>query len=100
MSEELSELGYEEFVRARKSYWQQEAKNAGNDAALPDKVRASDGEDTGNFMLYSPGPEGTFAVFEDTDQAGALPVFTFFYGVKQRQILKHAHIYSRGECGC
>ena len=91
MSEELSELGYEEFVRARKSYWQQEPKNAGNDAVLPDKARVSDGEDTGNFMLYSPGPEGTFAVFEDTDQAG----WFYLYGVKQRQILKHAHIYSR-----
>jgi hypothetical protein len=91
MSEELSELSFEEFVRARKLFWQQEAKNAGNEVALPEKARALDGEDTGNFMLYAPGMEGIFAVFEDSDQAG----WFYLYGAKQRQILRCAHIYNR-----
>jgi hypothetical protein len=91
MSEELCELSFEEFVRARKLYWQQEAKNAGNEVALPEKVRALNGEDTGNFMLYAPGTEGIFAVFEDSDQAG----WFYLYGAKQRQILRSAHIYNR-----
>jgi hypothetical protein len=91
MSEELSELSFEEFVRARKLYWQQEAKNPGDDAALAENARASDEEDTGNFMLYSPGPEGIFAVFEDTDQAG----WFYLYGARQRRILRCAHIYNR-----
>ena len=91
MNEELSELSFEEFVRARKLYWQQEAKNPGNDVALPENARASDEADTGNFMLYSPGPEGIFAVFEDTDQAG----WFYLYGAKQRQILRCAHVYNR-----
>jgi hypothetical protein len=91
MSEELCELSFEEFVRARKLYWQQEAKNAGNEVAVPEKVRALDGEDTGNFMLYAPGTEGIFAVFEDSDQAG----WFYLYGAKQREIFKCAHIYNR-----
>jgi hypothetical protein len=91
MSEELSELSFKEFVRARKLYWQQEAKNPGDDVALAENARASDEEDTGNFMLYSPGPEGIFAVFEDTDQAG----WFYLYGARQRRILRCAHIYNR-----
>jgi hypothetical protein len=42
-------------------------------------------------MLYAPGPEGIFAIFEDADQAG----WFYLYGAKQREIFKCAHIYSR-----
>jgi hypothetical protein len=84
MNEELSELSYEEFVRARSLYWQKEAKSAA-------KEMVPAGEDSGSFMLYSPGPEGIFAIFEDSDQAG----WFYLYGAKQREILKCAHIYNR-----
>jgi hypothetical protein len=89
MNEELAELSYEEFVRARKLYWQQAAGNPGKDALVPGKAPA--GEDSIGFMLYSPGAEGIFAVFEDSDQAG----WFYLYGAKQRGILKCAHIYNR-----
>jgi len=91
MNEELSELSYEEFVRARQHHWQQEVKRDSPDAALPELERAPLGEDASNFMLYAPGPEGFFAVFEDSDNTGWL----YLYGVKQRAILKCTHIYNR-----
>jgi hypothetical protein len=81
MNEELSELSYEDFVQARKMHWQQ----APNGAA-----RAKD-EDSSNFMLYAPGPEGFFAVFEDSSETG----WFYLYGAKQHAILKSAHIYNR-----
>jgi hypothetical protein len=48
-------------------------------------------EDSGNFMLYSAGPEGFFAVFEDSAEAG----WFYLYGAKQHAILKSALIYNR-----
>ena len=51
MNEELSELSYEEFVRARKLYWQQEAKSAGKDVVSPANDTASAAQDASNFML-------------------------------------------------
>jgi hypothetical protein len=81
MNEELSELSYEDFVQARKLHWQQGA----NGAAIAKE------EDSGNFMLYAPGPEGFFAVFEDSAETG----WFYLYGAKQHAILKSAHIYNR-----
>ncbi len=91
MNEELTELSYEEFVRARKLHWQQKTIKAGKGAARPETDPAPDAEDAGNFMLYAPGPEGIFAVFEDSGQAG----WFYLFGAKQRTILKSAHIYDR-----
>jgi hypothetical protein len=91
MNEELSELSYEEFVRARQRHWQQEVKRVSPDAVLSELERAPLGEDASNFMLYAPGPEGFFAVFEDSDDTGWL----YLYSVKQRAILKCTHIYNR-----
>jgi hypothetical protein len=94
MSEELSELTYEHFVRARNLYWQQQlAKNDGETAGLLIKpaVAPGLGEDASNFVVYAPGPEGFFAVFEDDDKTG----WFYLYGLKQRAILKSAHIYAR-----
>ncbi len=91
MNEELSELSYEDFIRARKLHWQQEAKSAAKDALVPENGTGAKGEDSSNFMLYSAGPEGIFAIFEDSDQTG----WFYLYGAKQRQIFRHAHIYSR-----
>jgi hypothetical protein len=91
MNEELSDLSYEEFVRARNLYWQNDAKSAGKEMALPENHTMPIGEDGSSFMLYSTGPEGFFAIFEDSDQAG----WFYLYGAKQREILKCAHIYHR-----
>ncbi len=91
MNEELSGLSYEEFVHARQRHWQQEVKRNSPDAVLPELQRAPLGEDASNFMLYAPGPEGIFAVFEDDDQTG----WFYLYGTEQRAILKSAHIYNR-----
>lgn len=96
MNEELSELSYEDFVRARNLYWQQEAaKNAGNDAPSAESGGATPGagDDAGNFMLYSPGPEGVFAVFEDSGRSG----WFYLYGEAPKKILKCAHIYNRSK---
>ena len=89
MNEELLDLSYEEFVRARKLYWQ--AKNAGKDAVLPECGRVLMAADDSNFMLYAPGPEGIFAVFEDTDQTG----WFYLYSAQQKKILRSTDIYNR-----
>jgi hypothetical protein len=91
MDEELSELSYEEFVRARTLHWQQEGKNAGKDAVLPESGTVPIGSENSNFMLYAPGPEGIFAVFEDTDQTG----WFYLYSAPQKKILKGTDIYNR-----
>jgi hypothetical protein len=91
MNEELSELSYEEFVRARNFYWQREAKKLEPGVVIPDFDNVADGEGASSFMLYAPGPEGVFAVFEDSVDTG----WFYLYGAKQRAILKCAHIYNR-----
>ena len=91
MPEELSELSYEEFVRARQRHWQREVKRDSPDAVLPELERTPLGEDGSSFMLYAPGPEGIFAVFEDSEQAG----WFYLYGAKQGKILRCTHIYNR-----
>ncbi len=94
MHEELSELSYEDFVRARNLHWQQEAANISEKvAALAEKQNSSPGlgEAASNFMLYAPGPEGFFAVFEDSGESG----WFYVYGMQQRAVLNSAHIYDR-----
>ena len=91
MNEELSELSYEEFVRARQQHWQQEAKNPGTGVVAPENDGALDAEAVSNFMLYSPGPEGVFAVFEDSDQTG----WFYLYSAQHKKILRCADIYNR-----
>jgi hypothetical protein len=91
MNEELSELSYEEFVRARKLHWQQETKNVGSGVAPPEIGATSAPQDASNFMLYSPGPEGFFAVFEDSDRTG----WFYLYSAQQKKILRCADIYNR-----
>jgi len=88
--EELSELSYEDFVEARELHWQQKAKTEGQAADQPQGAVANP-EDSGNFVLYSPGPEGYFAVFEDSREAG----WFYLYGAKQHAILKSSLIYNR-----
>jgi hypothetical protein len=91
MNEELSDLSYEEFVRARKLHWQEGTGNAGKRVVPSENSAALDGEDASNFMLYAPGPEGFFAVFEDSGLAG----WFYLYSARQKKILKCADIYNR-----
>ncbi len=91
MNEELSELSYEEFVRARKLHWQGEAKKPGSDIVIPKFQDVPLGEQDSSFMLYAPGAEDIFAVFEDAAETG----WFYLYSAKQRAILKSAHIYNR-----
>ncbi len=90
MNEELSELSYEEFVRARNLHWQRERKRPESDVVTPGSDKGNPGDDA-SFMLYAPGPEGVFAVFEDSAESG----WFYLYGAKQHAILKCVHIYSR-----
>jgi hypothetical protein len=91
MNEELSELSYEEFVRARNLHWQQERKRPESDAVTPGSDKGNPGDDASSFMLYAPGPDGVFAVFEDSAESG----WFYLYGAKQHGILKCAQIYNR-----
>jgi len=91
MTEELRDLRYEEFVRARNLHWQGEAKKLGPDAVIPKFDEVPRGNDDSNFMLYAPGPDGIFAVFEDSAESG----WFYLYGTKQRAIMKCTHIYNR-----
>ena len=91
MNEELSELSYDEFVRARKLHWQGEVKKLGSDVVIPKYDEVSLGNDDSNFVLYAPGPDGIFAVFEDSAETG----WFYLYEAKQRAIMKCTHIYNR-----
>jgi len=91
MNEELSELSFEEFVRARTLYWQQEAQKPESGVLVPEFDKGNRGDDASSFMLYAPGPGGVFAVFENSAETG----WFYLYGAKQRAILKCAHIYNR-----
>jgi hypothetical protein len=91
MNEELSELNYDDFVRARTLHWQQAAQTGAKETVLKENGAAAKTEDNSNFMLYAPGPEGIFAVFEDAAEAG----WFYLYAAKQRAIAKCAHIYHR-----
>jgi len=91
MSETIPELANEEFVRARKQYWKEDAKSLGSGVVPPDFEKVGIGADHNNFILYSPGPGGIFAVFEDGAEAG----WFYLYGQTQKMILRSAHVYAR-----
>lgn len=90
MPDENAELSYEDFVRARR-HWQDGAKSSDTDVTPPKSGGASLAKDGSDFMLYSAGPRGIFAVFEDFDQSG----WFYLYDAMQRKVLKSAHIYDR-----
>lgn len=89
--EEIPELNYEEFARARKSYWQPGVRTVGNGGTAPIADGGSLVRDGSDFMLYSAGPRGVFAVFEDFGQSG----WFYLYDAGQQKILKSAYIYNR-----
>jgi len=89
--EETPELNYEEFVRARKSYWEPGVRTAGNGGTTPNAEGTSLVRDGSDFMLYSAGPRGVFAVFEDFAQSG----WFYLYDAPQQKVLKSAYVYNR-----
>jgi hypothetical protein len=89
MNEELPELSYQDFVLARKLHRKEAAKSVANNAAAPDVEKKALPDEDSKFILYSDGPDGVFAVFEDSDQTG----WFYLYDALQRKILKAAHIY-------
>jgi hypothetical protein len=91
MSETIPELAGEEFVRARKLYWKQEAKSFGDGVVPPDFEKVEMGANESNFILYSPGPDGIFAVFEDGAETG----WFYLYAQSQKKVLRCAHVYNR-----
>lgn len=91
MPDENTELVFEDFVRARKLYWEQEAGNTAGGAASPKSSGASLAQDGGDFILYSAGPRGIFGVLEDFDESG----WFYLYDAKQRKVWKSALIYER-----
>jgi hypothetical protein len=93
MSETIPELANEEFVRARKQYWKEDAKSFGSGVVPPDFEKVGIGADHNNFILYSPGPGGVFAVFEDGAEAG----WFYLYSQTQKMILRSAHVYARSK---
>lgn len=93
MDEALFELSYQEFVSARKRYWQLEAKTATESASQPNSETAPIVEEDSNFVLYAPGLGEIYGVFEDSGKTG----WFYLYDAKQRKILKAAHIYDRAK---
>jgi hypothetical protein len=91
MSDEKTDLSYEVFARARKLYWQPEFAKVADDAPRPNPNGTSLARDGSDFMLYSAGPRGLFAVFEDFDQKG----WFYLYDAEKQCVVKSAYIYSR-----
>jgi hypothetical protein len=89
MNEELPELSYQDFVLARKLHRQ----DAANNAAAPEAEKTALLDEDSKFILYSDGPDGIFAVIEDSDQTG----WFYLYDATKRKILKAAHIYDRAK---
>jgi len=91
MNEELPELSYQEFVQARRLHRQQTATCTSAGVAAPGADKVPILEEDSKFILYSDGPDGIYAVFEDSEQAG----WFYLYDAPQKKILKAAHIYDR-----
>jgi hypothetical protein len=91
MTEADSEITYDDFVRARKLYWKQEAKKLGSEVELPEFDKVELGAEDSNFLLYSAGPGGLFAVFEDAAETG----WFYLYKASDGRIVKCTHVYNR-----
>jgi hypothetical protein len=91
MPNESEDLSYQDFVRARKLHWQREAKSLGSDVILPRFDEVPFEEDDSSFMLYSSGPNGVVAVFEDAADTG----WFYLYDANEQKILRCTHVYNR-----
>jgi hypothetical protein len=93
MPDDNAELRYEEFVPARKAYWQSGVKHFGDSAPSRTFERTSLVRDGSDFILYSAGPSGIFAVFEDFAQSG----WFYLYDSAHKKIIRSAYVYCRAD---
>lgn len=91
MSEPLADLCYEDFVRARKIHWKQEAKTLGSNSSIPAFDEVALGDDDSNFVVHAAGPASVFGVFEDAAETG----WFYLFSADERRILKCTHVYNR-----
>jgi len=80
----------DQFIYARQRYWKRMAKQ------LDPSIRINEEEvvpvET-NFVVYTSGPHGLFAVFEDNGETGYL----YLYESKAKRVVEHLLIYDRSE---
>ena len=88
-----SEFAYEDFVKARKCHWMEEARTLGSDVEIPPFEGIQLGEDESNFMISAKGPYSLQAVFEDAAETGWL----YIYDSHSKSVLKATHVYNRRE---
>jgi hypothetical protein len=86
-----SEFAYEEFVKARKSHWMEEARTLGSEIEVPSSERIQLGEDESNFMISAKGPDNLHGVFEDSAETG----WFYIYDSLSKCVLKATHVYNR-----
>jgi hypothetical protein len=91
MDKDESEFAHEDFVRARKSHWMQEARSLGSDVDVPSFERIQLDEDESNFMISANGPDNLHAVFEDSAETG----WFYIYDSLSKCVLKATHVYNR-----
>jgi hypothetical protein len=88
-----TEFAYEDFVRARKCHWMEEARTLGSEVDVPSFERIKLGEDESNFMISAKGPGNLHAVFEDSAETG----WFYIYDSLSKCILKATHVYNRSD---
>ena len=93
MPEDSIELSYEEFVLARRRHWLQEVDSVSEVSANPNAATSWLAEEDSHFLLYAPGANGIFGVFEDAGEKG----WFYLYRPSDGKILKGAQIYSRSD---
>ncbi|HZR30119.1 MAG TPA: DUF2251 domain-containing protein [Terriglobales bacterium] len=83
-------LDQKQFIQARQRYWKEMVKQHEPNAQ-------PGGEDETpietNFIVYSKGPNGWFAVFEDDGETGYL----YLYNSEHQKVARHLHIYDCSE---
>ena len=91
MDTEQSNLSYQEFVRARKLHWMQEAQRHDSEFQIPRPESTKVGDDDSNFIISARGMNGLHAVLEDGDETG----WFYIYDSVAKCILKATHVYNR-----
>ena len=86
-----SEFAYEDFVRARKCHWMEEARSLGSEVDVRSYEKIELGEDESNFTISANGPDNLHAVFEDSNETGWL----YIYDSLLKCVLKATHVYNR-----
>jgi len=81
-------LDQNQFIRARQRYWKEMVKEheLGTQPLAEDQTPIQT-----NFILYTSGPNKTFAVFEDDGKSGYL----YLYGSAEQTVLRFLHVYDR-----